>query len=163
MFWWILTAIMLFILCAMLLTAEFFIPSFGLITVLALSCLAAGIAMFFKISQKAGWTGIITACIIIPIVFAIGFKIFPKTSFGKALTLEGPKKKPGEGVPDAETLSSFLGKTATAVSPLRPVGMCDFAGKRLECVAESGYIEKGKTVQVVKVEGTQLTVRLVDA
>jgi len=93
-------------------------------------------------------------------VFA--YKIFPKTSFGKTVTLDGPKKTRGEGVPDAEHLSTLLGKTAIVISPLRPVGMCDFEGAKLECVAESGYVEKGKTVKVIKVDGTQLTVREIE-
>ena len=46
------------------------------------------------------------------------------------------------------------------MTPLRPVGMCDFAGQRLECVAESGYNDRNRTVEMIKVEGTQLTVRI---
>jgi len=42
------------------------------------------------------------------------------------------------------------------------VGMCDFSGKRVECVAESGYVDKDKKVKVIDVESTQLTVRVID-
>ena len=48
------------------------------------------------------------------------------------------------------------------MTPLRPVGMVDFSGKRVECVAEGGYVEKEKMVKVIKVESTQLTVRVLD-
>ena len=37
-----------------------------------------------------------------------------------------------------------LGAVGVVLTPLRSVGMCDFAGQRVECVAESGYIEKDK-------------------
>jgi membrane-bound ClpP family serine protease len=40
--------------------------------------------------------------------------------------------------------------------------MCDFSGQRVECVAESGYVDKGKKVKVINVESTQLTVRLIE-
>jgi membrane-bound ClpP family serine protease len=40
--------------------------------------------------------------------------------------------------------------------------MCDFAGHRVECVAESGYVEKDKKVKVINVESTQLTVRTIE-
>jgi membrane-bound serine protease (ClpP class) len=93
-------------------------------------------------------------------VFYIFFKLLPHTSMGKSLTLDAPAtKKTGEGIPDAPQLHNLLGKIAVAISPLRPVGMCDFEGNRYECVAESGYVEKGRNVEVIKVEGTQLTVR----
>jgi membrane-bound ClpP family serine protease len=46
------------------------------------------------------------------------------------------------------------------LTPLRPVGICEFSGKRIECVAESGYVEKGTPVEVIRVQGTQPTVRI---
>ena len=48
------------------------------------------------------------------------------------------------------------------VTPLRPVGMCDFSGQRVECVAESSYVNKGEKVKVIDIEGTQLTVRVIE-
>jgi membrane-bound ClpP family serine protease len=42
------------------------------------------------------------------------------------------------------------------------VGTCDFSGRRLECVAESGYVDKGKKVKVIRVQATQLTVRQIE-
>jgi membrane-bound serine protease (ClpP class) len=162
MFWWIILAIFLFLLCAALLVAEIFVPSFGLIGLCALASLIGGIAIFFKLSPTAGWVGIIVAVVMIPAVLVFAYKIFPKTSFGKTVLLDGPKKKRGEGIPDVEELEALLGQKAIVISPLRPVGMCNFSGSRLECVAESGYVEKGKTVEVIKVEGTQLTVREIE-
>jgi membrane-bound serine protease (ClpP class) len=71
-------------------------------------------------------------------------------------------RDPGEAIPDRDTLAELLGQVGRVVTPLRPVGMCDFEGKRLECVSESGYVSKGQMVKVIRVEGTQLTVRVVD-
>jgi membrane-bound serine protease (ClpP class) len=56
----------------------------------------------------------------------------------------------------------MLGAVGEVLSPLRPVGMCDFAGRRVECVAESGYVDKGKKVKVIDVEHRRLTVRVVE-
>jgi membrane-bound serine protease (ClpP class) len=162
MLWWIVLAVFLFLLCAALLVAEIFVPSFGLIGLCALASLIGGIAIFFKLNPAAGWVGIVVAVVMIPAVLIFAYKIFPKTGFGKAVSLDGPKKKRGEGIPDVDELEALLGQKAIVISPLRPVGMCDFSGTRLECVAESGYVEKGKTVEVIKVEGTQLTVRAIE-
>lgn len=156
-------AIFLFLLCAVLLVAEVFVPSFGLITLCSLAALAGGIAIFFKLSPTAGWIGVIVAVVMIPAVLVFAYKVLPKTSFGKTVLLDMPKRQKGEGIPDAEQLKALLGRKAVVITPLRPVGMCDFSGSRLECVAESGYVDKGKTVEVIKVEGTQLTVRQVES
>lgn len=162
MFWWIVLAIFLFLLCAVLLVAEVFVPSFGLITLCSLAALTGGIAIFFKLSPTAGWIGVIVAVVMIPAVLVFAYKVLPKTSFGKTVLLDMPKRQKGEGIPDSQELAKRLGQKAITVTPLRPVGMCDFSGRRLECVAESGYVDKGKTVEVIKVEGTQLTVRQIE-
>ncbi|MFA5291801.1 MAG: NfeD family protein [Phycisphaerae bacterium] len=162
MFWWIFLAIFLFLLCAVLLVAEVFVPSFGLITLCAITSLIGGIVIFFKLNPTAGWCGIIVAVIMIPATLVFAYKIFPKTRFGKSVSLDGPKRQKGDAISDTDQLEALLGQKAKAITMLRPVGMCDFAGTRLECVAETGYVEKGKTVEVIKVEGTQLTVREIE-
>lgn len=159
---WILFAFFLFIVCAVLLVVEIFVPSFGLITIFGLSCLAGGIAIFFRYGAFTGWMGIITALVSIPTVWIITYRIFPKTPFGKRVILANPKRPPGDAIPDTPQLESMLGSVGMVISPLRPVGMCDFDGKRIECVAETAYIEKDKKVKVIHIEGTQLTVRLID-
>ena len=160
MLWWIVFAIFLFLLSAALLVAEVFIPSFGLITVCSLACIVGGLAIFFKLNPVAGWCGVAVAIVMIPSVLVGAYKIFPKTSFGKSVSLDMPKKQKGEGISDINELSGMLGRKGITTTVLRPVGMCDFAGKRLECVAESGYVDRGVTVEVIKIEGTQLTVRV---
>jgi membrane-bound ClpP family serine protease len=40
--------------------------------------------------------------------------------------------------------------------------MCDFSGRRVECVAEGGYVDKGRKVKIIDVESTQLTVREIE-
>ena len=71
---WILFAVVLLILCAILLVFEIFIPSLGLLTATALLCLAGGMYIFFQISTTVGWIGVWTAVVLIPTVWAIVYK-----------------------------------------------------------------------------------------
>ncbi|MFH1615524.1 MAG: NfeD family protein [Planctomycetota bacterium] len=157
---WLIFAVFLFLTCAVLLVVEVFVPSLGLLTLCALGAAAGGIAIFFNHSQAAGWGGVVVAVIMIPAVWIITYRLFPKTRFGKNVTLRMPVREKGDGVPDTPELKRLLGSVGVVVTPLRPVGTCDFSGQRVECVAESGYIESNETVRVIRVEGTQLTVRL---
>ncbi|MHC4890409.1 MAG: NfeD family protein, partial [Planctomycetota bacterium] len=100
--------------------------------------------------------------IMIPAVLIIAYKIFPETRFGKSVTLTPPKRQQGDAIPDTPELKEMLGAEGLVVTPLRPVGMCDFSGQRVECVAESGYVDKDKKVKVINVESTQLTVRVIE-
>ncbi len=162
MYWWLVFAVFLYFACAALILAEVFVPSGGIISIFALACVIVGGVIFFKHRTTAGWIGVVTAVIMVPSVLIIGYKIFPKTRFGKAVTLTPPERKLGDALPDTPELKEMLGVVGLVVTPLRPVGMCDFSGQRLECVAESGYVDKDKKVKVIDVESTQLTVRVIE-
>ena len=128
----------------------------------SLLCLAGGVSIFFGVGPVFGWIGVGIAAVMIPTVLIISYRIFPKTKFGKSVTLAPPQRQPGDAIADNELLKKMVGSRGVVLTPLRPVGMCDLGGKRIECVAESGYIEKGKQIEVIKVQSTQLTVRLIE-
>lgn len=160
--WWLVFAVFLYLACAALIVAEVFVPSGGLISILSLACLIGGVVIFFQHSPAAGWVGIILAVVMIPSVLIIAYKVFPTTRFGKSVTLAPPQREQGDAVPDTDELKKLLGASGVVLTPLRPVGMCDFSGRRVECVAESGYVGKGMKVKVISVQSTQLTVRMIE-
>ena len=160
--WWLVFAVFLYFASAALIIAEVFVPSGGIITISSLACLIGGIMIFFNHSPRAGWIGVIIAIVMVPSVLVVAYKIFPKTRFGKSVTLTPPKRKVGDAIPDTEELKEMLGAEGLVLTPLRPVGICDFSGQRVECVAESGYVDNNKKVKVIHVEGTQLTVRVIE-
>ncbi len=160
--WWLVFAIFLYFACAVLIIAEVFVPSGGLISLCALACLIGGTLIFFQHSATAGWIGVGIAFVMIPGVLIFTYKIFPKTRFGKSVTLTPPERQQGDAIPDTSELKEMLGEVGVVLTPLRPVGMCDFSGQRVECVAEGGYIDKDKKVKVIDVESTQLTVRMIE-
>ncbi len=160
--WWFVLAVFLYFACAALIIAEVFVPSGGLISICALACLIGGIAIFFRHSTTAGWVGIIIAVVMIPSVIVIAYRIFPHTKFGKSVTLAPPERQRGDAIADMPELKGLLGAVGVVITPLRPVGTCDFSGQRVECVAEGGYVDKGKKIKIIHVEGTQLTVRVVE-
>ena len=159
---WLVLAVFLYIACAALIIAEVFVPSGGIISALAFLCLGGGIAIFFNHSTVAGWIGVSVAAVMIPSLLVFAYRIFPKTRFGKSVTLTPSERVKGDAIPDTAELEGLLGAVGEVVTPLRPVGTCNFSGKRVECVAESGYVDKDKKIKVIDVEGTQLTVRVVE-
>ena len=160
--WWLVFAVFLYFACAALIIAEVFIPSGGLISIFAGACLIGGTVIFFQHSKTAGWIGVGIAAVMILTVLVFAYRMFPKTRFGKSVTLTPPKRQQGDAIPDTSELKELLGEVGVVLTPLRPVGMCDFSGKRVECVAEGGYIDKDKKVKVIDVESTQLTVRMIE-
>jgi len=160
--WWLVFAVFLYFVCAFLIIAEVFVPSGGLISFCALACLIGGMVIFFQHSPTAGWIGVVIAVVMIPSVLIVAYKIFPRTRFGKSVTLTPPQRQRGDAISDTAELKELLGAVGLVLTPLRPVGTCDFSGRRIECVAEGGYIDKGKKVKVIRVQSTQLTVRVIE-
>ena len=153
--------VFLIVLCAVLLVFEIFIPSLGLLTAAALLCLAGGISLFFQVSDSVGWIGVWISVVLIPTVWVIVYKLLPKTKIGRILELHKAMKVIS-GVPDQGKLNTLKGQSGVVLSPLRPVGMCELNGKKIVCVADTGYIEKETQVIVIHVEGNKVTVRKVE-
>lgn len=78
----------------------------------------------------------------------------------QVLRLEPPwRRRSDTATPE---LSGLVGRTGRTLTPMRPVGMCEFNGQRVECVAENGYLQKDQSVRVRQVEGNKVTVEIVE-
>jgi len=160
--WWLLLAVFLYIVCAGLIVAEVLIPSAGVLSICATACLVGGVWLFFRHSATAGWIGVVVAVLMVPSLLVVAYRVLPSTRFGRQVLLAPPVRDRGDAISDTAELLKLPGRTGHVLTPMRPVGMCAFTGRKIECVAESGYVEKGKTVRVIRVDGTQVTVRIVD-
>ncbi|UCD51345.1 MAG: hypothetical protein JSW27_01680 [Phycisphaerales bacterium] len=159
---WLLFAAFLYVACAALIVAEVFLPSGGILSVCALACLVGGVTICFRSSTVAGWLGVVVAAVMVPSLLVGAYKVLPKTRFGQRVILARPVRERGDALADGPELAQLLGQIGEVLTPLRPVGTCSIAGRRVECVSESGYIQKDNKVTVIRVEGSQVTVRVLD-
>lgn len=58
--------------------------------------------------------------------------------------------------------TELLGKKAIAVTALRPAGTIVWHEERIDAVSEGLFIEKGKHVKIIKVEGSRIVVREIE-
>jgi len=82
-------------------------------------------------------------------------KYFTRAGFVKKHLLEG-------GVNGTQTYDKYLellDLTGTAETDLRPSGKARLDGRRWDVLAESGLIEQGTPIRVVKIEGSRVVVR----
>ena len=86
-------AVLLILIGLVLLVLEVFIPSSGLLFVLSTACLVVGVTMVFFAPESEGgglYGGLITIgilVIIIPLVVALWFHVWPRTPIGKKFFL----------------------------------------------------------------------------
>lgn len=64
-----------------------------------------------------------------------------------------------EGYVSAPDYSDLVGRTGVALTTLRPSGVVEIDGKRIDAVSEGGYIARGSPIEVKLVEGTRVVVR----
>eukprot|EP00913_Durusdinium_trenchii_P035327 g33057.t1 len=160
-------AILLLIVGLVLLVAEIFIPSGGMILIAALVCIAGSIWCAYKTwwdSPVYWWSYI--ACVVVAIPSAVGgmLYIFPRTTMGKRVLLEPPSAEEVTGYDeDFERLSGMAGKRGKTVTLLNPGGLVLIEGERLHCVSSGMLIEEDIDVEVVGVQGNELVVRIASA
>lgn len=153
-------ALFLYIICAVLTVLEIFIPSFGLLTLLALGAFAWATVVLFQMGTAVGWAGLAAAAIVIPSFWIVTYKLFPKTSVGRSMILKNATRQVNDINDELHRLKQLVGKSGTALGPLRPVGICEIDGQRISCSAEVGFVPKGADVEVIRVEGNLVTVRV---
>ena len=81
--------------------------------------------------------------------------------FGRRLVLEaglGAGHAYGSA-PDSDL--RWLGKKGQASSPLRPAGIAEIEGERVDVVSDGELIDAGQRVEVTRVDGNRIVVRRV--
>lgn len=143
----------------LMLVAEIFIPSHGLLSVAGIGFLVAGIVQTFRFAGRdAGIASIFVCLVIVPTFAYMAIKYWPRTPIGRRIAPPNPTVTERDtSVPVAE-LAQYIGRTGKSTTPLRPVGVCEINGQRICCVAEFGMIDSGKEIRATRVAGANLAV-----
>ena len=159
---WMIYAILAFGVAITLLVLEAFLPSGGVLGLLAGFCAIAGIVMFFRFDTMWGMVSMASALLATPFIVAGMLWIWPNTPIGRALTLEEEQtrvNKGGQGGGHDGPVQ--IGLEGEALTELRPVGACRLDGSRIDCISQAGVIEKGTKVRVIGVEGSSIKVKAI--
>ncbi|MCU0724248.1 MAG: hypothetical protein MUE73_00435 [Planctomycetes bacterium] len=151
-------ALVLLVVSMGLVLLEAFIPSMGLLTIASLASLAGSLVFGFRTSTTFGFVLVGAALVGIPLLLWVGFRVFPKTGLGRSMILAGP---PAAG-PRVDPLAGFLGKEGVALSLLRPSGVAEIDGKRVDVVTRGEIAEAGVRIVVIDCSGNRILVRLAD-
>ena len=147
-----------------LLVAELFMPS-GTFLVLSLAAIVIGVAMTFLKSDDPT-RGIVTLiCVFaaVPLVGGVVLHYWPKTRIGKRFFLPGPDEDATiASMPVNLELEQLRGRFGRAVSALRPAGVVDFDGRRVDTITEGMMVDDGQWVRCIDVRAGKVIVRQVE-
>lgn len=151
-------ALALFVLGLVLALVEVLIPSLGLFTVMCCGCIVGSVALAFGEGNTAGILFIVASFIGVPFTVLLGFKLLRTSRFGNRILLAASdSRKTVDSIYEDNT--RLIGRQGVAVTPLRPSGTVDIDGKRIPVVTEGDRVAKGRTVEVLDVEGNRIVVR----
>ena len=127
------TIILLFAAGLVLIIAEVFIPSMGLLGLAATLCIAGSIGMAFYENTGAGAKMLVATAVFVPIVMTFGIKLFPRTPVGKKLMARGYSFEDGAGIDRRD--QGLAGRTGVVEAPLRPAGIARIDDRRVDVVS----------------------------
>ncbi len=141
--------------------SEFFIPAGGIIGLCGFVSMIVGIVMGYNVYGSVyGSIILIITLTATPILIVVGFKFFPHTIFGKLIILKNTQdKNKGYVSYNQGKYQNLMGKEGISTTVLRPSGLINIENTRYNVITAGEYVEKGKKVKIIKVEGIKLVVK----
>jgi membrane-bound serine protease (ClpP class) len=152
----------------LLLLEIFVIPGFGVTGILGIICIIASLFLaligggnlpFWDTNQISiaiiQLASALTAALVLLIFLA---RFLPKSTIFNRLVLSHEENS-DKGFVSSKPLSELIGKEGKALTTLRPAGMADFNGDKIDVVADGDYVQQGSRLRVLRVEGSKVVVR----
>lgn len=161
--------VLLFIVGVLLILAEvFLIPGFGvagisgilLVLISLVVSLVGNVGFSFPTLPSftpAIVTVAVTMLLLLMTALALG-RYMPQMSTAGGLIL-APELSSASGYTSADTHAEYLGQVGSAITDLRPSGIVELMGRRVDVITAGEYIAQGRQVRVVSVRGSRVEVR----
>jgi len=159
-----LLAISLLIVGLLLLLAEVFIPSGGILGTITVTVLIVAIfcawSAWGRSQPRVFWLFLVTLLVLVPSTLIGAFRALPHTRFGRQVLLEAPSPDRLEPfVGESARLERFVGRIGKALTLLNPGGLVSVDGERLHAFSEGLLIDQNDPIRIVAVRGTRVLVR----
>ncbi|MFO0970511.1 MAG: NfeD family protein [Gemmataceae bacterium] len=150
----------LIVLGLFLLFAEFVFPTLGVLFVMGIGALIAGIAMSFYGDPTRGLVTVVGVFVLIAILGPLMIKYWPRTALGRKFFLERPDEDATvAAMPTNLELEQLRGRYGKTISSLRPSGVTEFDGKRVDTITDGEMIDPGQWVRCIDVRSGRVVVR----
>ena len=145
-----------------LLILEAFMPGFGApgITGVVLEVITL-VMTWFEHGPVATLAMLLIVLLVLAIAISTSLRSITSGRLSKSSIVHSATESNEEGYRSTQDLSVFMEKEGIASTVLRPTGIADFEGVRLNVSSEGDYIPAGTQVRIVKVEGAKILVRAI--
>ena len=139
---------------------EMFTPGFGVAGGLGIASFVAIIVMQFLANSLTSAL-IVTAVLVLllAVIVVLFIRSFQKGAISRSKLINTTAVEGDSSPVIKEKSMSLVGKTGTAVTALRPSGIADIDGVRMNVSTYGNFIEPGKEIVVTAVEGLNVFVK----
>jgi membrane-bound ClpP family serine protease len=158
----LLWSILLFVAALGLIALEIFIPSGGVLGILAALALIGSLAVAFSGGTMTGVTMLLVTIVVVPTALALAVRWWPHTPIGRLIVLQTPASE-DDVLPDSPEyrgLGSLVGKRGTAKTKMLPSGVIVIDDQSYDAVADGMAVDPGQTVRVTAVRTNRIVVVL---
>lgn len=138
-----------------LVVVEMYIPGFGFPGIAGSVCLVAGIALYAKTDVVAWLVMTVIIVALLCVALSISIRSATRGRLAKSrLVLNEVATEIGEN-----DLNYYVGKEGVAATVLRPAGIGEFEGVKLNIMTEGEFIPENVRIVVTRVEGNRIFVK----
>ena len=143
-----------------LLIVEVFMPGFGLPGISGIVLEVVSIALtYLRHGGLAALSMTLVILGVIAITISLARRSVNKGRLSKSDVILSQTESAADGYMATRDMEVFLGKEGITSTVLRPAGMAEFDGVKLNVVSDGEYIPKNVSVRVDHVEGARVVVR----
>jgi membrane-bound serine protease (ClpP class) len=146
-----------------LLVGELCLCTSGILLVLSGASITGGVVLVFLHDTTAGLATLVGVFVALPAVGILFARVWPHTPLGKRLLLTAsPEDATVAAMPFNQELEQLKGRIGRTLSALRPAGVVDFDGRRIDTVTEGMMVDPGQLVRCIDVRAGRVVVRPVE-
>jgi membrane-bound serine protease (ClpP class) len=146
-----------------LLPAELLLPTGGILFAAGLIAIGAGVFVSFLISFNVGLLVLLSSLVGTVLMFGLIAFVWRRTPLGRRFVLHVPEEDATvAALPANQNLERLKGRIGRALSSLRPAGVVDFEGRRVDSITEGMMVEPGEYVRCIDVQAGKVIVRPVE-
>ena len=134
------------------------VPGLNVIGVAGVLGAAVGVVVAFVEYGVAGGLGTLAATVLA--AGGGGYLLVESGAWDRFVLTDTLTGGDAEAADEAESRARLLGKTGTAITPLRPGGVAEVGGARVEVETEGAFVASGSAVRVVALDRRRVIVRM---
>lgn len=143
-----------------LLIVEVFLPGFGVPGISGIALLVISmVLLWIEAGPLAAMALLAFTLALVAIVLSFTLRSASKGKLSKSPMILHESERPEEGYLAANDLRVFIGREGVAQTVLRPSGIAEFDGVRLNVVTDGTFLKQDTKVRIERVEGSRVVVR----